>query len=120
MPITLYAMAALGIALAASLGGNYLLFKARDAAKAETATVQASYAQAQAAGKACSDGVVALQVAAQKRQQAAQAALQAASGRAAAAEAQASRTLQTAPTSKDSCVAAEALIKAKLAERGKR
>lgn len=116
---TLYLYAIVAALFAASLGGNYLLFNARDAAKAETATVQASYAQAQAAGKACSDGVVALQVAAQKRQQVAQAALQAAGTRAAAAEAQANRTLQTAPTSKDSCLAAGELIRAKLAERRK-
>lgn len=103
--------------LAASLGGNWLLWHSRDAAVAETATVQASYAQAQAAGKACSDGVVALQVAAKKRQQVVQAALQAAGTRAAQAEAQASRTLQEKPSSTDSCTAAEELIRRKLADR---
>ncbi len=114
---SLYVMAALGIALLASLAGNKLLWDARDAAKAETATVQASYLQAQAAGKACSDSIVTLQVAAQKRQAAAKAALAAAGTRAASAEARASQTLQTAPTSADSCVAAEALIRRKIAER---
>lgn len=111
----------LSVFLALSVVGNYTLFKMRDAALKHVGAVQAELDQAVAAGKKCSDGVLALKKAAVAREKQMRAALAEAQKLADAAARRAQTTLQTPPSVPgDMCVSAAVLNSEKLTERAAR
>lgn len=108
----------LGLLLALSVGGNVLLFKMRDRALKQVGAVTAELVSARAAGKACSDATAELRKAADAQAKRARAAMLEADKLARAADRQADRTLQSAPTVPgDSCASLDALNRQKLRER---
>jgi len=108
----------LGILLMLSVGGNVILFKARDRALKEVGAVTAELENARAAGKACSDATAALRKAADAQEKKARAALAAAEKAEREAELRAQATLQTPPSvNGDSCASVDVLNQQKLKER---
>lgn len=109
------------IALAASLAGNAALTAAYLGQRDETTAAQGDRDRARADAKACSDGVLSLQAAAEKRAKDAEAARAQAEAAQRTAQATAQKLMQRKPTVPgDSCASAKAQIDDWLSNRGAR
>lgn len=119
--MTFSPMLALGAALALSLAGNGLLGRAYLGQRDATTSASAAAGQARDAARQCSDGVLALQAAAEKRASEAEAARTDAQRRQRAAQATAAELMARAPKSPaDVCASAQAQIDDWLSTRGAR
>jgi hypothetical protein len=121
----------LGLLLALSSGGNWILYKLWQGRVAEVGAVAAERDQAIAAGQTCTAATARLEAAAAEREAKLQAAIKAAAKRAKAAAVRADKTLTTPPKFKTeaaaiasgvvlapgTCASALDLSRGKLAER---
>lgn len=109
------------VALAASLAGNAALTAAYLGQRDDTTAAQGERDRARDDAKACSDGVLSLQAAAEKRAKDAEKARSEAEAKQRAAQAAAQRLTQRKPTVPgDSCASAKAQIDDWLSNRGAR